>query len=274
MILSTPEPDRTRRRKTLRLSMIQSAQVFSPAPSHDPLENLRTLRSPLKPRYQSPLKPSIEEDEEDEGDIILVDGNQPSVVQDDDDDLVILENVQAAPPPPTRTPARTVQFVPSPQQYQTPRRKPRSSLHRAVLIRSAQRAAMKMEVEMETEEAEEEMEVEEVVAPVEEAGEVEVEEPEVEDIAEESEPRRQLGNFMTPQVTRGSSVQPDNDRLGYSVERPRRVRVVQPWKVRDIVIPEDDGVKRGEFSPVFKRERISEEEKKVLSTFLTIPAAI
>lgn len=127
---------------------------------------------------------------------------------------------------------------------------------------------MKREVEIETQEAEEEMEVEEVVAPMEEVEEEpEEEDPEVEDIAEEPEPRRQLGKFMTPQVVRGSSVVSDHDRLGYSVEGPRRVRVVQPWKVRDIVIPEDSGVKREEFEPVFKKERISEEEKKVLSFY-------
>ncbi|TFK65533.1 hypothetical protein BDN72DRAFT_773245, partial [Pluteus cervinus] len=34
--------------RALRLSMIHSAQVFSPRPSQDPRENLRILQSPLK----------------------------------------------------------------------------------------------------------------------------------------------------------------------------------------------------------------------------------
>ncbi|KAJ7697125.1 hypothetical protein B0H14DRAFT_2485506, partial [Mycena olivaceomarginata] len=34
--------------RALRLSMIASAQVFSPRPSHDPRQNLRVLQSPLR----------------------------------------------------------------------------------------------------------------------------------------------------------------------------------------------------------------------------------
>ncbi|KAI0299366.1 hypothetical protein B0F90DRAFT_1818129 [Multifurca ochricompacta] len=57
------------------------------------------------------------------------------------------------------------------QQFQTPRRRPaRPSLHRAVLIRSVQRAVMR--VEMEKEQEQEEREVEEHVIPIEEQMEV------------------------------------------------------------------------------------------------------
>lgn len=149
--------------------MIPSAQVFSPRPSQDPRENLRTLQSPLKnsfkpptPRKAYPSSPihrgasapdsysdeSDEEDEdEDEDDIILVEGNHPRVVQEDKD-LVILEDVEveeeellARPALPPRTPQR-----------------PRSqSLHRAVLLRSIQKAVWK--AEKEREEEIEEMEV-------------------------------------------------------------------------------------------------------------------
>lgn len=129
--------------------------VFTPRPSQDPRENLRTLQSPLRPNYSSPLKPI--HSEEPEEDIVLVETNHPSVVQDDEDNLVILESVQA--PIPLQSPRRFVQFTPQPHQYQTPRRDPRNSLHRAVLIRSAQRTAMKVEIQLE----EEEMEVEDVV---------------------------------------------------------------------------------------------------------------
>ena len=163
MILATPEPDRNdNRRKTLRMSMIASAMVFTPRPSQDPRENLRTLQSPLKPNYSSPLKHA--HNEESEEDIVLVESNHPNVVQDDEDNLVILESVQA--PKPLETPKRSVQFTPQPHQYQTPHRNPRNSLHRAVLIRSAQRTAMK--VEMELEEEQEVMEVEDVVTELEE----------------------------------------------------------------------------------------------------------
>ena len=164
MILATPEPDRNdKRRKTLRMSMIASAMVFTPRPSQDPRENLRTLQSPLKPNYSSPLKPTHSEEPE-EDDIVLVESNHPNVVQDDEDNLVILESVEASKPP--ESPRRLVQFTPQPHQYQTPRREPRNSLHRAVLIRSAQRTAMKVEIELEEEQ--EEMEVEDVVTELEE----------------------------------------------------------------------------------------------------------
>lgn len=181
--LSTPE--RARRKRALRMSMIQSAQVFTPRPSTNAQENLRILKTPIKNpfptpqrarRVSSPLKrgPAIveederEEDEEEmEEDIVLVETNHPSVVEEDRD-LVILERVVVKDPPPAPpTPQRQVQFpfvAPSPQRQaappQTPRRRPpRASLHRAVLIRSAQRAAMRREMERE----EEEEEVEEVV---------------------------------------------------------------------------------------------------------------
>ncbi|PPQ85553.1 hypothetical protein CVT25_006723 [Psilocybe cyanescens] len=45
VLLATPVAQRNR---TLRLSMIQSAQVFTPRPSKDPRENLKILQSPIK----------------------------------------------------------------------------------------------------------------------------------------------------------------------------------------------------------------------------------
>ena len=142
--------------------MIASAMVFTPRPSQDPRENLRTLQSPLKPTYSSPLKPAHEEGPEE--DIVLVETNHPSVVQDDEDNLVILESVQALIP--LESPRRFVQFTPQPNQYQTPRRDLRHSLHRTALLRSAQRTAMKVEVQLEEEQ--EAMEVEDVVTELEE----------------------------------------------------------------------------------------------------------
>ncbi|KAA1475288.1 hypothetical protein DENSPDRAFT_842031 [Dentipellis sp. KUC8613] len=214
-LLATPSPQKASAaagtpRRALRMSMIQSAQVFSPAPSRDPRENLRVLQSPIKPltsplkkgyRAPSPDEEDVEEDEEEE--IVLVDGDCPRVVQEEKD-LVILEDVEVIEPPPMaapvhatpvrggtqplsiqkrngqavpRTPVRTggwvgrLQSTPQPQpqpapvqQYQTPRRPPRPSLHRAVLIRSAQRAVMRVEMEQEEEEDEKEVEMSVVAA--------------------------------------------------------------------------------------------------------------
>ncbi|KIJ04483.1 hypothetical protein PAXINDRAFT_159364, partial [Paxillus involutus ATCC 200175] len=160
------------RRKTLRMSMIQSAEVFTPRPSKNPRENLRILQSPLKQRSQSPLKQQYAPEEDDinedenEEEIVLVDGNYPHVVEEEKD-LVILESVEVEvpQPQPPQTPARAGAFariVPGSgtNQYQTPRRRPqaRPSLHRAVLIRSAQRAVIKQEIEREEEGEEKEVE--------------------------------------------------------------------------------------------------------------------
>ncbi|EPQ50494.1 hypothetical protein GLOTRDRAFT_141481 [Gloeophyllum trabeum ATCC 11539] len=137
----------------VRMSMIHSAQVFTPRPSDDPRENLRLLQSPVK----SPVKGE---------EIVLVDGNHPRVTQEEND-LVILEDVPQIPRPAPvlSTPSKPPVFPPRTPVYRTPRpaRPPRPSLHRAVLIRSAQRTALRVEIERETEE---EKEVEEVVAGI------------------------------------------------------------------------------------------------------------
>ncbi|KAG5641498.1 hypothetical protein DXG03_005083 [Asterophora parasitica] len=170
--------------RALRLSMIQSTQVFSLRPSPDPRENLRILKSPLKNTfksavaqnlfaakyaYESPAKRETQDDEEDS--IILVDGNHPRVVEDEKD-LVILEDVEMD----TETEVPPAAYTPQPQiPPQTPARKrslSRNTLHRAVLIRSAQRAVLKAELdEREREqEEEEEMEVFDAVASEPESG--------------------------------------------------------------------------------------------------------
>ncbi|KAF9001134.1 hypothetical protein BDQ17DRAFT_1327364 [Cyathus striatus] len=186
MLLSTPPRPNNR---SLRLSMIHSAQVFSPRPSNDPRENLRILKSPLKNTFKSPAKPSTlsrppvsrnsedEDDEEDEEEsIILVDGNCPRVVEEERD-LVILEDVELSQEPP-----------------QTPRRRSqsRNTLHRAVLIRSAQRAVIR--AEREREEHEEEMEVLEQAVAVGEESEEEDEESEDDMDVDEPERRHEDDN--------------------------------------------------------------------------------
>ena len=79
---------------------------------------------------------------------------------------------------------------------------------------------------------------------------------------EEEEPPRPLGPFMTPQpsAVRASSVL--SSQLGLSIQGPQRIRVTQPWRVKDIVVPPPStaSVKKEDLEP---RERISEEEKSV-----------
>ncbi|KAG6895598.1 hypothetical protein C0992_000445 [Termitomyces sp. T32_za158] len=184
-------------RRTPRLSLITSTYVFSPRPSPDPRENLRVLKSPLKNtfkalkrgttplrtlfanassryEYTSPVKPDraplpADEDEE-EDNIVLVDGNHPRVVEDEQD-LVILEDIDRPIDPSLGAQHQMFLHAPQPRDAQqeppkTPVRRRSQSLHRAVLIRSAQRAVMKAERdEREREEEEmEEMEVLDVVA--------------------------------------------------------------------------------------------------------------
>lgn len=163
------------------MSMIQSAQVFSPRPSHNPRDNLRVLQSPFKPFSATGGKEDI---------VRLVDGDNPKVVEDGQD-LVIMEDVQPQTPgrrvafveqtqPVTPTPTGRQQngaMIPiyqSPLQLQsqpqptTPRRRSAPSLHRAVLIRSAQRAAVMLETQQQDDDEEddelEEVEVEEAVS--------------------------------------------------------------------------------------------------------------
>ncbi|OBZ76090.1 hypothetical protein A0H81_03336 [Grifola frondosa] len=149
-LLATPEKPRA-----LRLSMIHSAQVFSPRPSPNPSENLRVLQSPLKTAFQP--------------DIVLVESDSPRVVEEDRD-LIILDEVERVQPQPQQLP------LPRPPTFpKTPvRRRPRPSLHREVLIRSAHRIEIQREIQLE-----EEAEVEETIADIQEEEE-ELEEQEEE----------------------------------------------------------------------------------------------
>ncbi|KAI0312431.1 hypothetical protein OF83DRAFT_1294893 [Amylostereum chailletii] len=181
-LINTPSSSTSGRKRTLRLSMIQSAQVFTPRPDPDPRVNLRILQtplhtSPLKHGHRTQMQDEVDQresddEDEDEAPIVLVDGNHPRVVEEDKD-LVILEDVElpdTQPPPAPKYPPGVASprprqpsgshaaplpvplVQPHQQQYQTPRRRPpRSSLHRAVLIRSAQRAAIR-EIERQEEE--------------------------------------------------------------------------------------------------------------------------
>ncbi|KAI0062552.1 hypothetical protein BV25DRAFT_643580 [Artomyces pyxidatus] len=228
ILLATPSPSKGKagRRRTLRMSMIQSAHVFSPGPDPDPRVNLRVLQTPIRP-LGSPLKARMQQeadgDEDEEASIVLVDGNHPRVVEEDKD-LVILEDVEVQEPTPqvqplnikkhasmgSATPGRSrlasgsyAAPVPSlpvnrpQQQFQTPRRKPpRSSLHRAVLIRSAQRAVMRVEVEEEKEEqeVEETVNAADVAIVEEQSGFEEQEEEDAMDEDQQEEYEEELGD--------------------------------------------------------------------------------
>ncbi|KAH7911483.1 hypothetical protein BJ138DRAFT_1150446 [Hygrophoropsis aurantiaca] len=215
------------RRKALRMSMIQSAEVFTPRPSKNPRENLKILQSPLKPRSRSPVKHPLyqvhdavkEESEDDEQEIILVDGNHPHVMEEGKD-LVILESVEVEDEPDSvQAPIKSHTLSDQVLQYQqknpaarlqTPRKRPhlRPSLHRAVLIRSAQRAVLKQEADREEEE--EEKEVEEFIADAEEVDEdeYEYEQDEVDQENDESEEHstdEEEENHETPQQQQSST---------------------------------------------------------------------
>ncbi|KAJ4473655.1 hypothetical protein J3R30DRAFT_703947 [Lentinula aciculospora] len=194
-LLSTPTLPR---RRALRLSMIESAEVFSPRPSTNARENLRVLQSPLKPyfirsRSSSPhidtpprsLFPSTtysihtavdKQDATDEEEIILVEGDSPRVVEEEKD-LIILEDVEVplaaestslnpiAHRSTSQSPTKS-RYIPAPPPIILPPRPPvtprrsRPTLHKAVLIRSAQRLVLaELQREEELEEEEEEAEV-------------------------------------------------------------------------------------------------------------------
>lgn len=174
------------------MSMIHSAQVFTPGPSQNGRENLRILQTPIKTpfsresrRQSSPLKrgayiPEEDDEDEEEEDIVLVESKHPSVYQEEQD-LVILEHVFVKEPEPAPEPA---QFpLPQPAQQQTmqtpPRKRPqsRASLHRTVLLRSAQRVRIQKEIEQEEEEMDAD-EVEQSMMHIEEDVEEEEEEEE------------------------------------------------------------------------------------------------
>ena len=90
---------------------------------------------------------------------------------------------------------------------------------------------------------------------------------------EEDDVLRPLGPFMTPQpsAVRASSVL--STQSGLSVQGPQRIRVLQPWKVKDIVVPSHSttGVKKEDSEP---KEQISEEERSVSAFVLHPPHGI
>ncbi|PCH37466.1 hypothetical protein WOLCODRAFT_167517 [Wolfiporia cocos MD-104 SS10] len=178
-LAALPPTPTTAGRRALRMSMIQSAHVFSPRPSSDPRANLLVLQSPLKAPFRK------DDDDDTKEEIVLVESDHPRVVESGKD-LVILDHVTvtdapAVPATPTRSPTKAAASVSSPMLVppqswappRTPRRAPSASLHRAVLLRSAQRVALRQE--MAREEEEEVEEVEESIIGSDDLGEMDVE---------------------------------------------------------------------------------------------------
>ena len=98
-------------------------------------------------------------------------------------------------------------------------------------------------------------------APADEEMNERLEEQEADEEQEESDVLRPLGPFMTPQPSvRASSVL--SSQSGLSVQGPQRIRVMQPWRVKDLVVlpPSTTGVKKEDPEP---KGHISEEEKSV-----------
>ena len=97
---------------------------------------------------------------------------------------------------------------------------------------------------------------------MEEETDEQLEEQEVDEEEEEGEAPRPLGPFMTPQpsAVRASSVL--SSQTGLSVQGPQRIRVTQPWRVKDLIVPlpSTTGVKKEDPEP---KEHISEAEKSV-----------
>jgi len=108
-------------------------------------------------------------------------------------------------------------------------------------------------------------------APVEEEMDEHLEEQELDEEQEEDDVPRALGPFMTPQPSamRASSVL--SNQSGLSVQGPQRIRVTQPWRVKDLVVPPPSttSVKKEDPEP---KGHISEEEKNVSQS--TIPYQI
>ena len=88
------------------------------------------------------------------------------------------------------------------------------------------------------------------------------EEQEVDEEREEEDVLRPLGPFMTPQpsAVRAASILSDQSAL--SVQGPQRIRVTQPWRVKDLVVPLPSTaiVKKEDPEP---KDYISQEEKSV-----------
>ncbi|KAF8501359.1 hypothetical protein JB92DRAFT_3124063 [Gautieria morchelliformis] len=226
-LLATPRHGKSRR--SLRMSLIRSAQVITPRSNTSAPRNPR--RGSIKDNVEwealrSPVK--VSGSGSDKQEVMLLEGQgDDAMVVEEEKDLIILEQVdnpfqeqemasgslhrasntgRPVTPPPRSIPApqsvRGVQNAP-----QTPpmvRRRSAQSLHRAVVLRSAQRAQLERQ---RYEEQEEEDEVEAVVSPERELGPFELSSDEEEYDDEEEEHEQ-------PNITSNAAPQPSGSQSG------------------------------------------------------------
>lgn len=98
--------------------------------------------------------------------------------------------------------------------------------------------------------------------PAEEGMDEQREEQKADEEQEGGDVPRPFGPFMTPQPSAGRASSVLGNRLGLSVQGPQRIRVAQPWRVKDLVVPPPSTVGVKKEDPEV-RECISEEEKSV-----------
>jgi len=85
-LIASPRPSPEKTRRALRLSMIQTSQVFSPLRrAYAPEDQIIALKSPVKPFASHAHQ---------EDDIVLIDGDvENAVVVEEEKDLIVLEEV-------------------------------------------------------------------------------------------------------------------------------------------------------------------------------------
>ncbi|PVG03976.1 hypothetical protein CPB86DRAFT_779087 [Serendipita vermifera] len=129
-LLDTPQ---RKSRKSLRMSMVNSAQVWTPSvPPKSEEESLRLLKAPIVPFPDHELNRSGQKASDMK--IRLVEGD-PIHVAHNQEEIVVMENVDA-PPEPVVPPSPQVAQRGAPQ---TPGKRGRASLHRQVLLLNSHR---------------------------------------------------------------------------------------------------------------------------------------
>ncbi|KZS96852.1 hypothetical protein SISNIDRAFT_287374 [Sistotremastrum niveocremeum HHB9708] len=210
------------RRRSMRLSMIHAAQIFTPSVPKiwTPAAQIERLRSPIRSQ-------GLQEGDDIDVCLLQGDGDNSTIIHEDKD-VIVLEEVDRLtelPPPPInanpRTPVRPSRAFPVPQPIMappmpmptpSPKRRCAPSLHKAVLVKSA-----KLAYEKQMEEEAEEQEVEEVVSPERELGADEDWEHRDEDEENNRTPTSQtlMANFEAARKT--SPIEPtDNDQIMHS----------------------------------------------------------
>lgn len=88
-----------------------------------------------------------------------------------------------------------------------------------------------------------------------------------------NEPAPALGRFMTPQLTRVSGNEQyavSGFNAGAATVGPRRVKIVEPWKIEDIVVPIKQEEKPEGFLTSPQKQRLTEQEKRVSYAYVPL----